>query len=614
MSTNDPTFPAPDGAPGARPDLSPDGHESLIADVFDPFPTRTPAPPAPAQVHATPIATPTARTENAPARAARPAQPRPVRKPKKVTGRFAVATTLMSLVLVTVLAVSFLGMTSGLPWLDDSGTDPIAAVDTPQPSIAAISDPGASPAETALGQVISTGLPALATWDISEVSTSVAAASFGFGCDPRDGLAPVAARSKSFARPDGTATVSVSVRAYPAGGGAVALDGMAAAATDCADAYLDYVPSTVDDLGVDREQIASDRVAALVWRRGDVLVSASVTANRRAGDPGAYADSFALLDEALAGALTDVCLDPAAGAEEAARSPYLDRSTYAGRFATETVERPDSKVKSAEKRSKFPVVPDPAPQVKVPTITDLPVVPSPAPTQGPNRLPAPAPSPTLPTAPAEPTLTAEVSYGVEDPEGPGCGWAFTAQTAPVFDSAAAQADYDKAVAKAQARLDADWRTWQKAKIGYYKAYDSYLKTARTYRAYARQVEEARTAWAAIETARANYYAAVAAWQVTVDVRDAFLADLAAAKTEYAADKAACKAAPTTPATSTATPTPTSPTTPGQTPTPTPTVDPTPEDPDLVCPPVRPTILDEPTPSVAPSPTPPAEAQLPGSGG
>src|SRR5690606_10390856 len=158
--------------------------------------------------------------------------------------------------------------------------------------------------------------------------------------------------------------------------------------------------------------------------------------------PGTHIDSLSVLDKTLDAALAGVCVDQGATAGDAARSPYLNRSDYAGHFETETVERPASDVLPAEERGKAPVVESPAPVLDVPLVTDLPSVPAPAPTQGPTRIPTPAPVPSLPDAPAKPVLKTDVDYNVEDVEGPGCGWAFTAQVAPVFDHDAARASYD----------------------------------------------------------------------------------------------------------------------------------------------------------------------------
>lgn len=546
-------------------------------DVFDLFDD-----PQPQQIHA-PVP--------------RPAKRRRVRRGSD-GGRLALAGVGLSVALMGALGASFIGLGTVVPWLDLDRDDdaPIVSADEPQEPLRTVVDPGASPAERAIDAVIATKLP-LSGWDASKVSTSVAATSLGFGCDPKDGLAPAAARSKSFSRPDGSASVAISVRAYPAGGGAVALDGVRAAAASCRDAYLDHVPSAVGHLGTEVAQVSSGRVSALMWRRGDVLISASVSSHGRAASTGAHAEAFTLLDKTLDQSLADVCVNQSAGAAEAGRSPYLSRAGYKGHFATEKVERIDDGTPPAEDRTKKPVVAIPAESLDVPAVGDLPAAPVPAPTIGPDTLPSPEPLPVVPESPEQPALKQNVNYKIEDLDGPGCGWAFTAQEVPAFDFDAENTARERAVARAEKRLDKRWKAWQRAKMRFYRAYDRYRSSVRAYRSYVRQVSKARDAWAVIETARANYRAALASYEAAVVERDEWLADRAVARAQFRAERAACKARPA----------------PAPEPTPTPTTNPRPTptpEPEMVCPPVRPDILDAEPPTAPASPIPAPEAQLP----
>lgn len=557
-------------------DFSDPAIEDALDDVFDPFARRTPPPgPLPPQIR--PDVTPTSKRSGDGKR----------RGKKSKAGLVAAAAGAAAVLVAGLTAMTV--MVSGLPWLSDDDQHAASDIDPVVPEVPVVTASGPVLAERVLDQVAATELPNLSSWEVSPVSETIAATSFGFGCDPQTGFAPVVSRSRSYT--DASDSVALAVDAYPAGGGAVALEEMRAAAGACTDAYIDPVPTPVADLGVEVERISSDRVSALVWRRGDVVVTASVTRDGRSGDPGAHSHDFEVLDDTLAQALAPVCVNEASTVKDATRSPYLDRGSFKGLMETEDVSTPPVEELSAEDRTKFPVADIPAPTLDVPEVGDLPVAPVPAPTVGPKRLPAPAASPRPPTAPDEPQGSTTIRFPARDDDGPGCGWAFTAQEVPQFDEVAASVERDAAFTAAQEDLVEQWRTWQKAKMRYYRAHDTYTGEVKTYRAYARQVRKAREAWAVVEAARDTYYDALTVYEAAVEVRDTFLAERAAAKQAYEANRAACAARPK----------------------PSPTASPKPRpkaEPEPVCPAVRPEILDEPVPNAPVSPTPQPQAQLP----
>lgn len=530
----------------------------------------------------------------------------------------------LGLVTALLVASSFLAMQVVFPWMRFFGGGEAASPGPAAVNVAPIqtlTNAKPSSAEEAIDEVIGFTPDAVRGWSETKQTKTVPSVSLGFGCDPTDGLSAVLARTRAWSKPDGSASLSISVRAYPAGTGALALDGVRQAALTCQAAS---VAAPAVGLGAEAAQVYSSRVSSLVWRRGDVLVIASTSAYSRAGSPGGYATDLRKMDERLDHALSGRCINQDAPTAVAIRSPYIGRKAYQPYTITETVPRPKATTAptaaspsagtSAPEASPTPV-PIPAPTIEHPEAGDLPVKPVPAPTSGPTRLPAAVPVPQAPSAPSKPASSAKVARAVADTFGPGCGWAFTGQVPPVFDSATAEAAYARATHQAQAHLSAAWAAWQDAKSAYYRAYGAYQQAVATYSAYASRVAEVRSAWNAIDAARQAYVAALSQWTEQTNEARRWNRDHDKALAAYSAEQAACANQSTPPAvptpSATSTPSPGAHFSPSTSATSSRTPDVSPSaDPPRACPPTRPGVLDEQAPVVGPSPIPAPAAQLP----
>lgn len=525
--------------------------------------------------------------------------------------KLTVSAVLLTGTLVGSLVGGFAIVQSYVPWLSVRDQPEQVTTVSPGPvdAAATVSPSGPTLAESTVVQVMASTPQELAAdgWEEAPAKGGVPGLSFGFGCDPTDGLAAVVAASRSWsygAVSDATAatqSVTVTAYAYPAGGGAVAMAGVAAAVLACDAAEL--VPLS-SGWGVESFQVQTSNSATVLWRRGDVVMAASVASHGRPGSVSTFSPVFTQYDAVLDTALDGVCEDESSTVADGFRSPYLNRKKFTGNTTTTRVSRPEPA--ATEPVTTASPVPVPAPSVPVPVLVSLPVAPYPPITDGPKVLPSPVSSPTLPTAPVSPRAFAAVERRVDDPTGPGCGWKFTGQVPPVFDEEAALNEFDEAVDVAEHRLSGAWARWLRAKVSYYVAYAEYAKGAATYDTYATAVLAAQAAWDVVADARAEYESALSVYDAAVQAREQWHLDRAAAREEYEQAKRDC-------ATSTPSPSPTLPTgSPTTTPTPTPSS--APEGPAaravLVCPPVRPAILDEVEPTVPASPVPAPEAQLP----
>jgi hypothetical protein len=508
----------------------------------------------------------------------------------------------------------------------------------PAPVVPVAARTGALPAQAAVASVIAVNPRALAGWKAATSTTTVAGAPFDYACGTPDGPAPVVATSRGWVASTGplprhiSGTVSVTVRAYGAGQGAVAFAQQKATVNDCVSAFQ----ASRSGIGVDAMAIRSSSASTLMWRRGDVTVLLSTSSAGRPGNLATLAPVAAEFDTRLVAALTGVCADVTSTREDATRSPYANRAGFTGLTVPRTVTLDAGALAAtSEPSTSAPVVPIPAPRKDVPYIGDLPE--RPASPVTPSALPKKVARPSLPDVPVPGPTATTVREAVEDATGPGCGWVFAGQGAPSFNAAQATAALAAATKTAQANLAAGHAKWVAAKGTYYVEYAQYLKDVDAFTAYAAQVEKVRAVWAKVRAERAEYQRALDRYTDAVRARERFLADQQRAQEEYAAALTACAtttglspagmqvktigyvAEPVPPTPSpTPSPSPTVSPQPTPSPKPSPSVSPKPSvtpspspspsaTPQRVCPPPRPAILDEVPPEVPVKPVPPVSS-------
>ncbi|QWC84546.1 hypothetical protein KLP28_13360 [Nocardioidaceae bacterium] len=470
---------------------------------------------------------------------------------------------------------------------------------------------GSTPAEEVVRQAAAFTPRALARkpWRETSSSTGVSDIGLAFGCSPPDKPTAMVGRSRSWVASTGplptdvAGTVSVSVRAYGAGGGGLALAQLSGAVSSCASTYETSAP----EVGVESFGFASSDLSTLVWRRGDVLVS---MAFQQSGGPGSldavtpWANAY---DKRLRALLATTCAAQRAPVNASVRSPHLEPGRYEGRrdFHVVRLDVPAG-WETAEEMTTAPTIPIPGPDLGLPEQPYRPYPPA-APIF-PASLPSEVVRPALPTAPEPAPEQAKAGEPVPDPVGPGCGWDFTGQAAPRFDAERAERIYLERRAEVQRSLRQQWRTWQEEQADYWEAYDAYESQAPAYLAYVEDASAVAAAWAEIQAERDAYASALAAREAAIEARKQFFIDQRRAQRRYDAAVVECRQQPPAPAPSPDQPggngngqgngggnngpsrgnqQPTQPTGP-------------------TCPPERPSILDEDPPTIPPEPTPPAD--------
>jgi hypothetical protein len=479
----------------------------------------------------------------------------------------------LAFAVVTVLGLSLLGV----PILPRNDTVAAAPTSSPSPTVDAVAL-AASPATKVIATVL--GPARVAGW----VPAGSVAWSGGTPFDSSCGRPTVdAVLSGSRVYSVGKPQVVLTLSAFTAGSGAVAIRDWAARLASCATApvTVTHLAAPTSDAFVASVPAAGGQpgATAVFWRRGDL---AAVLAVPAAGANGMEVLA-ARVDPVLVKALTGVCANPASTVADAVRSPWVAREQFIGlaspvpvTMAPSPTPLPPSGITPA------PVgwSPTPLPSLSVPQRPADPVWPENLPT---TDVGSPVPPSVLAAAP---TLS-RVPSRLDDPVGPGCGWAFTGQPAPPYDAGIEAVTAEGRVTQAREELVAGQQAWQANVVQYWQQVADYTTQARSYTAYATAVRQVAQAWDHISAQRTLYAEAVDRYNQAVAAREQFLLEQAAAQIDYDAAVAACDAG-----------------SPSATPsgTPSPTPDPTAVD----CPPLVPPILSQVAPIVPPLPTPPPD--------
>lgn len=425
-----------------------------------------------------------------------------------------------------LLAVTLLPFaTSALP-----STQPTMPVPAPTPSASA-------PATATLPAlaVLDTLAAAAPTPDGWSLQGRTSARQLGTILDQRcapadDPVAATVARSRSYAAPGTLSGASVQVLAYPAGLGAKITDQLRTRTKACA-----HTSIADDDLGWGAESFiirdnggrdgsgASGRT--VVFRIGDVVGVVAV----RSGNAGSLAPQWAADWYATWGSVLtqEICPQQTSTTADADRSPLS--STYQGGWLKrDTIQLDDARRAAADTagqiliRSKVGAgkditLPEQALNYAAP-LAEIPDYPSTLTVSLPGAKPT---KPAAPKFPAAPTTLTTAAFRVADPQGPGCGWAFTGQPMPEFKDAQSTREAEGARIKAAADLAAARTQWWADRLAYATDYAAYAKQADTWNSWANQARQAIAAtwWASYDTsvraysdAQIAYIAAMAQWK------------------------------------------------------------------------------------------------------
>lgn len=494
----------------------------------------------------------------------------------------------------------------GIPFVH---TDPVVA---PKPADPVVNS--AAYTETPAMKIITASLNAPpAGWQGTGEILASPQAPYPYSC-PTSGVNPVISLSKGFTfngRP-----VQLLMSVYGTGLGVQGLADRFNGAAACAGRDAAYGMSALKGIGAEAYIANTTKgdtaTKTVIWRYGDI--AGYLITEPSNPDTVGLAKSF---NDLLTQNLNGACISPDISDTDLGRTPWSGKP-FVGYFAQKNVEIPKLSLPTVPTADAATYTPTPIPapdltvkDVELPTQpTDYPVWP---------LLPTPVAKPTNPVAPsATAPFQKDIKVQAKDVNGPGCGWAFTGTTPPVYDDSQEKIKTDAAVTQAQAELNTSAKQWQTSVLDYWKNYSQFSKSVPVWNTYVDQVQAVTDAWNIIAHNWDTYRANKRIYDGLVASRDAFLKEQADANTQYEKDLAQCKqqdeaakaaaekkAADDAKAAEDAknNPKPTASPSPSASPSPTATPTPTPT---LKCPVTKPDILSQTAPEVPVAPTPPAD--------
>lgn len=421
-----------------------------------------------------------------------------------------------------------------------------------------------TPAAAALVNTMSTEVP---DFNAPAPTATGAGTAMTFPCETKAPTNAALGMMRTFANGDNKVVVNGSV--YLPGAGRWVMNDLIKQLQQCDSDRGDVRGGTeVAELGAQAYTINLPSGALTLVRRGDVILQIS--------GPRQQADQVTtVLSQALAENMS-ACVDQVGADGDERRNPWLPNIPFQGKLEDVNITVPAMGLPAAPAG----VTPVP-PTIEIPAVNDVTLPKRPADPVWPAALPAVVTKPTVPISPGvEPTSTV-VRVPVRDESGPGCGWAFTATASPEVDDASLASRRAALVASARENLLNRQQAWRPAMQSFYTQWASFQTSLTQYRQYEAEVAAVSAAWAAISKQRADYDRAMREYQAAVKKRDEFLTAQLAAQTAYDAELQACLVPP-----------------------------PAPTPPPVLCPPLRPAILDQLPPEVPPVPIPPADPRPP----
>lgn len=364
---------------------------------------------------------------------------------------------------------------------------------------------------------------------------------------------------------------------------------------------------------------ASGGVTTNVWLHSDVMITVSARSQSVVRDM-----SVLYRDKVNSELQASTCLDARVTNDDAHRSPYYDASNYTGWERGREVELADAEPGitagvyapgaafdgSGKRLGAYAHQSGPASLLELPESPTKPEAPLPA--GVPANLPSevPQPSTQIVSIKQVPESTTTIAERVEDPEGPGCGWAWTGQKAPIFDASEEKVRADKAARQEIERMRGEYGEYQNSVVANHNTTLQYNREADAYNAYVESYDSVAEQWEDINRKRSEYRVLLDQYWEDMEAYEDFQDDLKEAQEAYDEAVQECRDNPTITEERTVTPPPATPQPSdggGEPPAPATPETEIVEVPNPDCPADRPEILDQQAPS---APTPPAKPDVP----
>jgi hypothetical protein len=246
---------------------------------------------------------------------------------------------------------------------------------------------------------------------------------------------------------------------------------------------------------------------------------------------------------------TTQCIAMDETTDDAKRSFYYDANSYTGLIKTENVTQSVTFLQPSYPQSAKDVSYDSSKVFSDPKIQSVSVPLTPLPAGMQSSLPSAPSSPTFSSQPSQPSITKTITYQTADHNGPGCGWAWSGQAVPVYNTKILDANHRTLVSNAKKEIQDNADNYNQQIVDWSQSVTYTMAFSSTWDSYTANVNSIYASWKTLNDARntllPSWNAYIAQWKDwnTWDDRRT------AAANQYAKDIQTCIASATSNGTS-----------------------------------------------------------------
>lgn len=416
------------------------------------------------------------------------------------------------------------------------------------------------PAQQVVSSIMSKTFSAVKGWDGGQPNVSTPNSIFSWVCGDIKGKNlpyPMVANVKSYSHSGRKNMATVLAYAYGAGAGKTAVEKLKEQASSCKGGSAGITSSQVPQSGANGGFTAyyssgGNRINVNVWALGDVVLTVASNSSSTLSALSNEYDSYAR------GLLSPLCLSLKDSTSDVTRNPYVSGDAYTGWNKGRVVNlnrnipglNPGYISLDEPIKGKGYALGNVPGEKAVPMVTHIPAetlsyekvsVPEPPLEPYPRILPKAVDEPKdKPKAIKVPEVSTTVAERVKDAQGPGCGWAFTGQSAPLFDDTKEKKAADDREAQAQSKLQGDQTSYYGDVADYVLAYEDYARSVYLYEDYSKKVDKVRDQWQDITDKRDAYRRKLDQYYQDIKDRKSFASRQKEAQKQYDKDKAVCE--------------------------------------------------------------------------
>jgi hypothetical protein len=262
--------------------------------------------------------------------------------------------------------------------------------------------------------------------------------------------------------------------------------------------YQSYAKALADCQTVQSDDTSSSYNAGLLMTKGDAIISLQNTSTT----PLATIQSW--LQRRVDDSLTATsCVSTDESIDDAKRSFYYDQSSYSGTFTQEVVTVNDPMIVISSPQSLSNTNMNIEATFVDPSSSKTVVPESPLPAGMASSIPSAPGRPAVTSMPVKPSNQQTVTYQIADTKGPGCGWYWSGQQAPVFSKDVISKNKKTIITAARKELRSNIASYNQRAASWSTVTSLSFNTRTSWDSYTNQVNAVYASWNDLRSKRAS---------------------------------------------------------------------------------------------------------------